>query len=66
VTVIDVTGDGKGEVIVGYPGKDGGKGSVAVVRGTDAGVSTTTGQILLPDRIGATERLGRFGQTLLR
>ncbi|MER6580625.1 hypothetical protein [Nonomuraea sp. NPDC001023] len=41
MAVIDVTGDGMGEMIAGVPGKNSGHGMLAVLPGTAGGVPST-------------------------
>ncbi|MER6172832.1 FG-GAP-like repeat-containing protein [Streptosporangium sp. NPDC001681] len=65
VSIIDVTGDGKGEVIVGTPGKNGNVGMLAVLRGSATGVSATNAQVVHPGGVGITSAT-RFGVFLLR
>ncbi|MEW9552193.1 FG-GAP-like repeat-containing protein [Nonomuraea sp. NPDC050783] len=66
LSVLDVTGDGKGELIIGAPGKNGGAGMVAVVHGTADGASATRAQVVHPAQIGMTSPAAAFGSDLLR
>lgn len=66
VRVLDVTGDGKGEVIVGAPGKNGGNGMLAVLHGTGANVWTVTAQIVHPDQFGLGSPQTAFGKIMTR
>ncbi|MBB5962228.1 FG-GAP-like repeat-containing protein [Planomonospora venezuelensis] len=66
VTIIDVTGDGKGEVIVGAPAKNGGAGMLTVLRGSGTGVATADAQIVHPRPVGVTYPQAAFGLVLLR
>ncbi|WP_344969422.1 VCBS repeat-containing protein [Streptosporangium fragile] len=66
VTIIDVTGDGKGELIVGVPGKNNANGMVAVLRGSGTGVSPTGAQVIDLGQFGIPSGLNRYGAVLLR
>ncbi|MGW2218739.1 FG-GAP and VCBS repeat-containing protein [Nonomuraea sp. NPDC001684] len=63
VSIIDVTGDGKGELVAGAPGKNTGRGMLAVLPGTASGIPAS-GQVVHAASVGLTEA-GRFGYTLL-
>ncbi|MEV3986257.1 FG-GAP and VCBS repeat-containing protein [Nonomuraea sp. NPDC049758] len=63
VSIIDLTGDGKGELVAGAPGKNSGQGMLAVLPGTATGVPSA-GQVVHAASVGLTE-VGRFGYTLL-
>ncbi|MEV0968371.1 FG-GAP repeat domain-containing protein [Microtetraspora glauca] len=54
VSIIDVTGDGKGEVIVGASGKNSNAGMLAVLRGSATGISATNAQLIYPGDLGIT------------
>ncbi|MFF4197100.1 VCBS repeat-containing protein [Nonomuraea sp. NPDC001831] len=63
VSIIDLTGDGKGELVAGAPGKNNGQGMLAVLPGTATGVPFSS-QVVHADAAGLTEA-GRFGSVLL-
>ncbi|MBB2912946.1 hypothetical protein FHS43_004241 [Streptosporangium becharense] len=46
ISILDVTGDGKAEVVIGAPGKNGGRGMLTVLRGTSGGISTAAAQVV--------------------
>ncbi|GII03450.1 FG-GAP repeat domain-containing protein [Planobispora takensis] len=64
VSIIDLTGDGKGELIAGAPGKNGNRGMLVVLPGTATGVPSTA-QVLHAQDAGATADRARFAGTLL-
>ncbi|MBG0831718.1 VCBS repeat-containing protein [Planomonospora sp. ID67723] len=66
ITIIDVTGDGRGEVIVGTPAKNGGSGMLAVLHGSATGVSATTAQAVHPSSYGLNSTQANFGGFLLK
>ncbi|GAA2847434.1 FG-GAP-like repeat-containing protein [Streptosporangium fragile] len=65
VSILDVTGDGKAEVIIGTPGKYEGRGMLAVLHGT-ADVSATIAQVVRGLDVSMGTPGGRFGAHLLR
>ncbi|MFI7687478.1 FG-GAP repeat domain-containing protein [Nonomuraea sp. NPDC049655] len=65
VSIIDVTADGKGELIVGVPGKNGGRGMLAVLAGTAAGISSSA-QSVHAISTGVSAADARFGAIMLR
>ncbi|MEV0588794.1 FG-GAP-like repeat-containing protein [Nonomuraea sp. NPDC050310] len=66
ITITDLTGDGKGEVIVGAPAKNGGSGMLAVLFGSATGVLTSTAQAIHPSRYGLNSTQAYFGGVLLK
>ncbi|GAA2693577.1 FG-GAP repeat protein [Nonomuraea recticatena] len=66
ITITDITGDGRGEVIVGTPAKNGGSGMLAVLHGSATGVSTVTAQAVHPSWYGLNSTQANFGEVLLK
>ncbi|MEU4547259.1 FG-GAP-like repeat-containing protein [Nonomuraea dietziae] len=66
VRVLDVTRDGKAEVIVGAPGKNGGAGMLVVLRGSSSGVSESGTQVFHPGQFGIGSPQTAFGKILHR
>ncbi|MEU6413490.1 FG-GAP-like repeat-containing protein [Microbispora sp. NPDC046933] len=66
VRVLDVTGDGKAEIIVGAPGKDNEKGMLVVLRGSDHGVSGSGTQVFRAAQLGLGSSSINFGAFLAR
>ncbi|MEU1721072.1 FG-GAP repeat protein [Nonomuraea sp. NPDC005692] len=66
VKVLDVTGDGKAEVVVGAPAKNGGAGMLVVLRGSSGGVSATGTQVFHADQFGLASPDTAFGKLLAR
>ncbi|MEU1722813.1 VCBS repeat-containing protein [Nonomuraea sp. NPDC005692] len=65
VSIIDVTADGKGELIIGVPGKNGGRGMLAVLAGTATGLpSSAQSMHAIPSGVSAAD--ARFGAIMLR
>ncbi|XVQ82997.1 FG-GAP repeat domain-containing protein [Microbispora siamensis] len=54
LSIIDVTGDGKGEVLVGVRGKNSDAGMLAVLRGSATGISATNAQVINAGDLGIT------------
>ncbi|GIH90167.1 FG-GAP and VCBS repeat-containing protein [Planobispora siamensis] len=63
VSILDVTGDGKGELLVGAPGKNTGRGMLTVLPGTATGAFPTA-QVVHPQDVGAVEPGARFAASL--
>ncbi|MFI6819193.1 FG-GAP and VCBS repeat-containing protein [Nonomuraea sp. NPDC050328] len=63
VSIIDLTRDGKGELVVGAPGKNAFQGMLAVLPGTATGIPAG-GQVVHAAAAGLGEA-GRFGYALL-
>jgi hypothetical protein len=66
VRALDVTGDGKAEVIVGAPGKNGGAGMLVVLRGSPSGISDSGTQVFHPSQFGISSPQTAFGKILPR
>ncbi|MEU1385709.1 MULTISPECIES: FG-GAP repeat protein [unclassified Nonomuraea] len=66
VKVLDVTGDGKAEVVAGAPVKNGGAGMLVVLRGSSGGVSATGTPLFHADRFGLASPDTAFGELLAR
>ncbi|MGW4475458.1 FG-GAP-like repeat-containing protein [Nonomuraea sp. NPDC004354] len=66
VSVLDVTGDGKAELITSAPGKNAWQGMLAIVRGTPSGLSATEAQVIHPSQIGIDVETPEMGLHLLR
>ncbi|MEV4061740.1 FG-GAP repeat domain-containing protein [Nonomuraea dietziae] len=66
ITITDITGDGRGEVIVGTPAKNGGSGMLAVLHGSATGISTVTAQAVHPSWYGLNSTQANFGEVLLK
>nr|WP_082535278.1 FG-GAP-like repeat-containing protein [Nonomuraea pusilla] len=64
VRVLDVTGDGKAEVVVGAPAKNGGAGMLVVLRGSASGVSDAGAQVFHPGQFGLDSPQTAFGGIL--
>ncbi|GAA3316078.1 FG-GAP repeat domain-containing protein [Nonomuraea dietziae] len=64
IRIIDITGDGKGEVIIGVPDKNGKAGMLAVLRGSATGVSTTAAQVVHPRQLGLAPGYITFGMVM--
>ncbi|GAA1719556.1 VCBS repeat-containing protein [Nonomuraea bangladeshensis] len=65
VSIIDVTADGKGELIIGVPGKNGGRGMLAVLPGTATGVPSAAQSVhAIPTGVSAAD--ARFGAVMLK
>ncbi|MBG0831599.1 VCBS repeat-containing protein [Planomonospora sp. ID67723] len=65
VAILDVTGDGKGELLVGAPGKNTRRGMLTVLPGTATGAFPAA-QIIHPHTVGAVEPEARFASALPR
>ncbi|WP_068929347.1 FG-GAP repeat domain-containing protein [Planobispora rosea] len=63
VSILDVTGDGKGELLIGAPGKNTRRGMLTVLPGTVTGAFPTA-QIIHPQDVGAVEPGARFAASL--
>ncbi|GGT11797.1 FG-GAP repeat domain-containing protein [Nonomuraea spiralis] len=65
VSIIDVTADGKGELIVGVPGKNDGRGMLAVLTGNATGIPSSAQSVhAIPTGVNAAD--ARFGAIMLR
>jgi hypothetical protein len=64
VSIIDLTGDGKGELVAGTPGKNNSRGMLAVMPGTATGVPSTA-QVVHALDVAVNEADARFGTVLL-
>ncbi|MFF4779548.1 FG-GAP-like repeat-containing protein [Microtetraspora fusca] len=66
VRVLDVTGDGKAEIIVGAPGKYAHHGMIVVLRGSASGVSSSGTQVFRSDQLGIGSVSTQLGSSLSR
>ncbi|MCK2218303.1 VCBS repeat-containing protein [Actinomadura sp. ATCC 31491] len=64
VSILDLDGDGKGELIAGVPGKNEGRGMLAIMKGTAGGVPSTA-QLVRAEDIGLTAASTRLGAVIL-
>ncbi|MFC7723467.1 FG-GAP and VCBS repeat-containing protein [Nonomuraea recticatena] len=63
VSILDVTGDGKGELLVGAPGKNARRGMLTLLPGTATGAFPAA-QIVHAQDVGAIEPAARFAGAL--
>lgn len=66
LAILDVTGDGKRELVIGVPGKYDASGMLVTFRGTPTGIATDTAQIIYGHDVGAGADGSGFGQRLLQ